>query len=268
MTESQPTARAIEVSVEVPGTPEEVWAAVATGPGITSWFVPMQVDERAGGEVAMDWGSFGTQTADVVAWEPPHRVVFRGRDDGAMAFEWLVEAIDGGSCVVRLVNSGFGEGEDWDEQYDGMTQGWKIFLENLRLHRTHFPGRWARAVIPTVRIDGPSTAAWESLCGALGLPSDAAEGDAISTSGGAPELAGRVERVISLPAAKVYLLLVDRPHPGTAFVAVEGDGDSVAGSVYLYLYGDEDGGIDDSVAASWLDWMNATFAPISAEVIG
>ena len=32
--------RTIELSVDVPGTPEEVWDAIATGPGITSWFIP------------------------------------------------------------------------------------------------------------------------------------------------------------------------------------------------------------------------------------
>ena len=30
----------------MPGTPEEVWHAIATGPGITAWFVPTEVDER------------------------------------------------------------------------------------------------------------------------------------------------------------------------------------------------------------------------------
>ncbi len=44
------SSRSIEVEVEVPGTPEEVWAAVATGPGIGSWFVPSTVEEREGGE--------------------------------------------------------------------------------------------------------------------------------------------------------------------------------------------------------------------------
>jgi hypothetical protein len=32
--------RWVQVEVEVPGTPEEVWQAIATGPGISSWFVP------------------------------------------------------------------------------------------------------------------------------------------------------------------------------------------------------------------------------------
>jgi hypothetical protein len=34
--------RSVQVEVEVPGTPEEeVWQAIATGPGISSWLCPL-----------------------------------------------------------------------------------------------------------------------------------------------------------------------------------------------------------------------------------
>src|SRR2546425_795851 len=36
--------RSVQVEVEVPGTPEEVWQAIATGPGVSSWFVPTPAD--------------------------------------------------------------------------------------------------------------------------------------------------------------------------------------------------------------------------------
>jgi uncharacterized protein YndB with AHSA1/START domain len=45
--------RSVQVEVEVPGTPEEVWQAIATGPGISSWFVPTTVEERDGKPVAV-----------------------------------------------------------------------------------------------------------------------------------------------------------------------------------------------------------------------
>ena len=38
--------RSIQVEVEVPGTPEEVWQAIATGPGISAWFVPAEFEEQ------------------------------------------------------------------------------------------------------------------------------------------------------------------------------------------------------------------------------
>jgi hypothetical protein len=40
--------RSVQVEVEVPGTPEEVWQAIATGPGISSWFVPAEFEVREG----------------------------------------------------------------------------------------------------------------------------------------------------------------------------------------------------------------------------
>ncbi len=38
--------RSVQVEVEVPSTPEEVWQAIATGPGISSWLVPTRSEER------------------------------------------------------------------------------------------------------------------------------------------------------------------------------------------------------------------------------
>src|SRR5205814_8036117 len=114
--------RVIDLSVEVPGTPEQVWQTIATGPGITSWFVPHQVEEHEGGTVRMDFGpGFGEALARVSVWQPPHRVVFSSEGEPALAQEWQVQAHDGGTCVVRLVNSGFGQGDDWDAQYDAMS---------------------------------------------------------------------------------------------------------------------------------------------------
>ena len=50
MTEHDEGRRSISLQVEVPGTPQEVWEAIATGPGISVWFVPSEVDEREGGD--------------------------------------------------------------------------------------------------------------------------------------------------------------------------------------------------------------------------
>ena len=43
--------RSVQVEVEVPGTPEQVWQAIATGPGVSAWFVPAEMDGRVGGSV-------------------------------------------------------------------------------------------------------------------------------------------------------------------------------------------------------------------------
>jgi hypothetical protein len=41
--------RYVQAEVEVIGTPEEVWKAIATGPGISSWFVPTEVEATEDG---------------------------------------------------------------------------------------------------------------------------------------------------------------------------------------------------------------------------
>jgi uncharacterized protein YndB with AHSA1/START domain len=260
--------RRIELSVEVPGTPEQVWAAIATGEGLSSWFVPARVDERAGGTVDMDFGDLGTEQARVTAWEPPHRFVYEGDGDRALAFEWLVEAGDGGSCVVRLVSSGFGDGADWDAEYDGMDEGWQIFLEVLRLHLVHFPDRPATtAVVPTVVLTGPGATAWSRLCDTLGVPADLVAGDRIATGGGTddgvPALAGTVASRLDTERTTAYVLLLDEPAPGTAFLAVEGAGDQPAASTWLYLRGP----VDEAVAPAWSAFLTGLAAPGADEAV-
>jgi uncharacterized protein YndB with AHSA1/START domain len=247
--------RVIDLSMEVPGTPEQVWEAIATGPGITSWFVPHEVEGREGGAVRMDFGpGFGEVAATVAAWEPPHRLVFESEGDQALAHEWLVEARDGTSCVVRLVVSGFGTGADWDAQYDGLSNGWQIFLHNLRLYRTHFAGQYGRAIIPTRMTAGPKDAAFSRLCDALGMSDDLHEGDRLQVAGpGVPALSGTVEGVNVTDATHTYFLLLEDPAPGTAFLTAEGSDDAVVLSLYLYLFGETGAAVKDEWTALLAD---------------
>lgn len=230
--------RSIELEVEVDGTVEEVWQAIATGPGIGSWYVPHTVEERTGGAATASFGPGPEMqiAGRVAAWEPPHRIVFDGGEGaGGLAFEWIVEARDGGSCVVRLVNTGFGTGEEWDGQYDGMSQGWLLFLLNLQLHLRHFRGRHATSMLPMAMWSGSRSTTWANLTGALGIPAAPAVGERIEVTGdGAPTMTGTVVDVADWRLA----LVLDEPAPGTAFMAVEGVGDQVGVSVWSYLYGD------------------------------
>lgn len=261
---NEPTSRSIELEVEVAGTPEEVWEAIATGPGISSWYVPTTVAEELGGPVTSSFGPSEEMQAHgrVAAWEPPHRVRFDGSDggdgpDGGMAFEWLVEARSGGTCIVRLVNTGFGTGTEWDDQYDAMTEGWKLFLHNLQLHLAHFPGQPGWPVLPMAMWAGPGRAAWERLAGELGIPTSPSPGDRLEvTAAGAPPLAGTVERV----TPTMVSLLLDQPAPGTGFLAVEGDGDQVSVSVWLYVYGDHRSAVAARDEPAWRDWLAARSA--------
>src|ERR1700712_2010408 len=98
--------RSVQVEVEVPGTPEEVWQAIATGPGISSWLMPAEFEVRDGKPVAVEL-NFGPEretTSAVTALDPPR--MYATAADGwvpgspPLASEWSVEARCGGVCVV------------------------------------------------------------------------------------------------------------------------------------------------------------------------
>lgn len=264
MTEPEPTpspteTRAIELEAEVVGTPEQVWDAIATGPGITSWFVPTTVVPEVGGEVRQSFGVGEEMQVEgrVQAWEPPHRFVYGEHEnpDGGLAFEFLVEARDGGSCVVRLVNSGFGTGEEWDGQYDGMEKGWRLFLQNLRMHLAHFPGQEAAVTLAMGMAMAPAAEVWSQLVGALGT-GDLVVGQRVRTGPGAPAtLAGEVRFV----ADGVATVLLDEPAAGTGLLAAEPMGPGVAVSVQLYLYGEAGAAATERDAARWQAWLAEQF---------
>jgi uncharacterized protein YndB with AHSA1/START domain len=134
--------RVIDLAVEVAGTPEQVWQAIATGAGISAWLQPTTVEERVGGAFTFDMAALGLGLNDsgrVTVWEPPHRFATGGvrwQAQGApaapLATEWLVETASGGRCRVRMVMSGFGSGAAWDREIQALTEGMRTALAQLR----------------------------------------------------------------------------------------------------------------------------------------
>ena len=248
--------RRLELEITVDGTPEEVWQAIATGPGISSWYVPHTVEEREGGAATASFGEGPEmQIAGVVAaWEPPHRIVFTAAEGGSpLAFEWLVEARDEGSCVVRLVNSGFGTGEEWDAQYDAMEGGWKLFLRNLQLHCAHFRGRAGVSMQPMAMWPVGRDEAWARLTAGLGLSVEPVVGERVTVAGtGTPSMGGTV---VDSGPGRVALLL-DEPAPGTAFLAAEALGPGCGMSVWAYLYGPGAHDIAARDRPRWQAWLD------------
>jgi len=261
--------RSVEAEVEVPGTPEEVWQAIATGPGISAWFVPSEVDERVGGAAISHFSPDGSMDsrAAITAWEPPHRFVAESHDLGPeappVATEWIVETRDGGNCVVRVVHRWFASDDAWDDQFEGHTYGWLTFFRILRLYLTHFPGQPSAAFQVMGIAPEPTSTAWAALTSALGL-SDLATGDRVRTSNGAPPLAGVVEWA-GPPEWPAVLLRLDAPAPGIAHLVPH----AMDGQVYcwlrIYLYGDDAAATARAAEPAWQAWMNQHF-PLPADV--
>lgn len=253
--------RWVAVEAEVPGTPEQVWKAIATGPGISSWFVPSEVEEREGGLATANFGPGMESAATITVWDPPHRFVADSKDFGPdgppVASEWIVEARSGGTCVVRVVHSLFVEGDDWDDQLEGWEHGWPAFFRILRLYLQHFPARPSASFQLMGMAPPPPDEAWVAFTGALGM-AGARPGDSVRSAAGAPPLAGRVEAV-GVEGHPELLLRLEEPAPGIAHLFPMEMGGQVLLSLRMYLYGETAAAAAGRNEPNWQAWIGERF---------
>jgi uncharacterized protein YndB with AHSA1/START domain len=177
-------------TAEVGATPEQVWAAIATGPGIDSWFMGRnEVDGGTGGVVR---GAFGEYRPEhrIRDWVPLEKLSYGEEpepDGRKIAYEFLVEGRGGGSSVVRCVTSGFLPADDWEDEFEAMVAGGELFFRTLVEYLTHFAGRTAVPVTAFGPPVGDWDEAWERLGAALGLSARPAEGDRVRIEPGGLE---------------------------------------------------------------------------------
>lgn len=251
--------RWVEVEVEVPGAPEEVWKAIATGPGISSWFVPTEVRENT---VVSNFGPGMESVAKVTEWDPPRRFAASSEDLGpgapAVATEWIVEARSGDTCVVRVVHSLFASSDDWDNQLESWEGGWPWFFQILRLYLTHFAGQPFAAFRALGNAAQPVDAAWAAFVAAQGL-AGAAEGQRFQADGAATPLAGTVAQVGRGAANHAYLLRLEEPAPGIASLFAMPMGGQVLLVADFFLYGDGAAAEAAGAETRWQAWMSERF---------
>jgi uncharacterized protein YndB with AHSA1/START domain len=142
--------RIIRAEIRTSASPQQVWEAWADPEKIASWFVDRATGGGKVGEV-MTWffDDFGLaqplNVADsvpgkhfVLKWDPPQG------DPGILEIQ--IER-EGGSTVVQLINSGFKEGAQWDEEYEGVNSGWQMSLGILKHYLENYFGRSKKTLL-------------------------------------------------------------------------------------------------------------------------
>jgi uncharacterized protein YndB with AHSA1/START domain len=252
--------RSVQVEVELPGTPEEVWQAIATGPGISSWFVPTAFEERDGKPVAVkiELGPGMEVRSEVTAWDPPRMFATEAGVPGSpsIANEWSVEARGGGVCILRIVQSLFASTDDWDNQLESAKGGLASFLSILRIYLTHFRGQRSAIMKWMVPVAGTEAEAWESLTAALGLKG-LSVGQQYTAPAGVPAFGGVAEYVTQNPYDA--LLRLDMPGPGVAALGAVNFGGPSMVALNFYLYGDQATGTVAHEAPLWESWFKERF---------
>jgi uncharacterized protein YndB with AHSA1/START domain len=234
--------------IDLDATPEAVWAAIASGPGIDSWFMGRnEVAGREGGRNQMSMLGF-TNSSTTTAWEPGRRYAYRTDDapDGTfMAFEFLIEGRDGGSTVLRYVHSGM-LGDDWEAEYDGLGKGTRMYLEKLAAYLRHFGGRTATY---TMFLLGPQVAdaqrVWTAFTDAFNVTGDRAR---LEIDGLDP-----VDGIVDFAREPIYLEV--RTDNGM-YSLIHGYRDTI-----VVQYHDFSGNPDrTAVEAAWQAWLQGAAA--------
>jgi uncharacterized protein YndB with AHSA1/START domain len=255
--------RSVQVEIEVPGTPEEVWQAIATGPGISSWFVPAEFEERDGKPVAvkLNFGPGMETRSAITDWDPPRKFAAQGEGWGGsppMADEWSVEARGGGMCVVRVVNSLFARTDDWDNQLDGLEHGWPAYFRILRRYLADFKGMPCSAMQLVAISSDSESKTWEKLGGDLGLLK-VAQGQQWSAPDGFPRMTGVVDSPGQGKNSNLVLLRLDAPAPGSAYIGAFSCGGMVQVYMAIYLYGATARDAVERDEPIWQTWMGERF---------
>jgi len=249
----------IREEILLAASPEQVWEAIATGPGVDSWFMGRTEieDEHVGGRTTMTLGGM-SQGSTITEWDPPRRFAYRGDtgDDGNfMAFDYLIEARDQGSTLLRLVHNGM-LGEDWEAQYDGVRKGDGVYLRKLQTYLAHFAGRTAVHTMFAVSQYqvAEKDLVWNAFRAAAGVPAEV-------TAGTRARIA-----IDDVPPTDGVVAFLGAPD----WLSVRTDDGS-----YIFMHGLRDAivvqyhGFDTSVDAerldkAWQQWLDRTFADITA----
>ena len=236
----------------VDASPERVWEAIATGPGWNSWFMGRnEIEPRAGGRVAFTIGDW-TDTSTVRTWDPPSRFVTSGDpgSDGTFhRFDYALQQREGGRTAIRYVHSGM-LGDDWEAEYEGMSEGDPVYFRKLLEYIEHFAGRFAVPINvagPNVGYDRDGT--MRTFRRALDVPDDVAVGARVTLRPeGFPAIDGVVDEISpsflgvrSADAMYRFICGFD----GTTFLGH-----------HLFAQGAD----QSSEEAAWSDWLERVFA--------
>jgi uncharacterized protein YndB with AHSA1/START domain len=134
--------------IEVGATPEQAWQAIATGEGMDGWFMGTnEIEPREGGKIRTVTPTWKDE-ATITTWDPPTRFAYRTdeKPDGAFySFDYRIEGGDKGTTAIKWVHTG-ALGDNWEAEYEAMTEGDEAYFHKLGVYLTYFFGRKATPV--------------------------------------------------------------------------------------------------------------------------
>jgi uncharacterized protein YndB with AHSA1/START domain len=251
MTQGRRKPRTIELEVRIDAPVEAVWKALTEASELSRWFPPLAEGKTGlGSELLFSWGPELQWQTSVVAWEPSKHLTWSDKSSpefagtteapaAPMAVDWTLETATGGQVVVRLVQSGFGEGEAWDDFYNGTDRGWRFYLFALRHYLQRHRGLKRDMVSIRRPANGGPEGLWKRVWGEEGFVptpsiSHLKAGGPLEVKLGPERLVGTVE-VIEAP--HIFWGRLASLEDATLLVEMEPGRERIHCGIWLSTYG-------------------------------
>ena len=144
--------KALIFEVTIPASRAAVWQAFATSEGLSTWLTPNAVvDLRKGGEWTAHYPGGKTGGGTILSFIPEEELILAAmapesfptvrEQRTAAKFQFIAT---GDSTLVRLTQTGWKNGEEWDRAYDYLAKGNAQLLATLRRRFTDGPIDWEK----------------------------------------------------------------------------------------------------------------------------
>ena len=181
-TEHRDSPRHFETEITIDAHRDAVFRALTDATRLSRWFAPKNaIDPSPGGAVLWEWEGHFSWPQQIEVVTPGARLRTRydstvAGDDGAMRPLFVDFVLEGeaGTTTLRLVHSGFGDESSFDEEFDGISKGWPIELQSLRLYLERHADQDRQLVWSRTQTSESADRVWERLIGTQGLRCGAA----------------------------------------------------------------------------------------------
>jgi uncharacterized protein YndB with AHSA1/START domain len=144
--------KALVIEVTIPASPDEVWQAFSTTEGLSTWLTPgATVDLRPGGEWTARFPGGSTGGGTIISFQPGRELVLSAlapdrfptvraqRTRVVFHFE-----PQGSGTLVRLTQTGWQTGPEWDRAYEYLIAGNGQLLGTLYRRFVSGPIDWGK----------------------------------------------------------------------------------------------------------------------------
>ena len=149
---AEASEKMLRLEITVPASRAEVWKAFSTSEGLSTWLAPnSNVELKPGGEWMVHFPGGSTGGGTIVSFVPEKEIVLKALAPDqfptvrAQRTTARFELEDHGKgTLVRLTQTGWQDGDEWDRAYEYLTAGNAQLMATLHRRFVSGPIYWSK----------------------------------------------------------------------------------------------------------------------------